>query len=74
MSLRYCFRIFSALIALLIPALVAAAPLPDLHWRLLGPFRAGWSTMATGIAGQPDTFLFGAAGGGVWKTVNAGRT
>lgn len=48
--------------------------LPELRWRLLGPFRAGWSTMATGIAEQPETFYFGAAGGGVWKTSNAGRT
>jgi len=30
--------------------------------------------MAAGIPDQPDTFLFGAAGGGVWKTTNAGRT
>jgi len=44
------------------------------QWRLLGPFRAGWGTMAAGIADQPDTFYFGAAGGGVWKTVNAGAT
>jgi len=34
----------------------------DLHWRLLGPFRAGWSSVAAGISGQPDTFYFGAAG------------
>src|SRR6266478_27073 len=46
----------------------------QLHWRLLGPFRGGWATMAAGVAGRPDTFYFGAAGGGVWKTVNAGRT
>ena len=52
----------------------AAESLPDLQWRLLGPFRAGWGTMTVGIADQPDTFLFGAAGGGVWKTVNSGRT
>lgn len=56
------------------PASSFDQPLPDLHWRLLGPFRAGWSTMAAGIPDQPDTFLFGAAGGGVWKTTNAGRT
>jgi photosystem II stability/assembly factor-like uncharacterized protein len=30
--------------------------------------------MAAGAADQPDTFWFGAAGGGVWKTVNAGAT
>jgi photosystem II stability/assembly factor-like uncharacterized protein len=45
-----------------------------MHWRLLGPFRAGWSTMAQGIADQPDVFYFGAAGGGVWKTEDAGQT
>ncbi len=46
----------------------------DLRWRLLGPFRAGWSSVAAGIPGQPDTFYFGAASGGVWKTTNAGQT
>ncbi|TLY60484.1 MAG: hypothetical protein E6K52_10280, partial [Gammaproteobacteria bacterium] len=46
----------------------------QLHWRLVGPFRGGWATMAAGVPGRPDTFYFGAAGGGVWKTVNAGRT
>jgi photosystem II stability/assembly factor-like uncharacterized protein len=46
----------------------------DLSWRLLGPFRGGWSTVAAGIPGQPDTFYFGAAGGGVWKTIDAGQT
>jgi photosystem II stability/assembly factor-like uncharacterized protein len=46
----------------------------QLHWRLVGPFRGGWATMAVGVPERPDTFYFGAAGGGVWKTVNAGRT
>ncbi|MGH8115381.1 MAG: hypothetical protein ACREPS_10085, partial [Rhodanobacteraceae bacterium] len=26
----------------------------DLHWRLLGPFRGGWSTMAEGIPDRPN--------------------
>ncbi|MGH8042777.1 MAG: WD40/YVTN/BNR-like repeat-containing protein [Rudaea sp.] len=55
-----------------------AAPVPDLaqamHWRLVGPFRGGWSTMAAGIPDRPNTFYFGAAGGGVWKTDDAGAT
>ncbi|HEX5961439.1 MAG TPA: hypothetical protein VFY97_09375 [Rhodanobacteraceae bacterium] len=46
----------------------------DLHWRLLGPFRAGWSTMAEGVPEKPNTFYFVGAGSGVWKTDNAGRT
>jgi photosystem II stability/assembly factor-like uncharacterized protein len=48
--------------------------LDGLSWRVVGPQRAGWGTAVAGIAGQPDTFYFGAAGGGVWKTDNAGRT
>ena len=30
--------------------------LDGMQWRLVGPFRAGWSTMAAGVADQPDTF------------------
>jgi len=46
----------------------------DLRWRLVGPFRGGWATCAAGIPDQPRTYYFGAAGGGVWKTDDAGRT
>lgn len=45
-----------------------------MHWRLLGPFRGGWGTVAQGIPERPNTFYFGAAGGGVWKTDDAGAT
>jgi len=45
-----------------------------MRWRFVGPYRAGWATVAVGVPGKPNTFYFGAAGGGVWKTNNAGRT
>jgi photosystem II stability/assembly factor-like uncharacterized protein len=45
-----------------------------LQWRQIGPFRGGWSTIALGVPEQPDTFYFGAAGGGVWATQDAGAT
>jgi photosystem II stability/assembly factor-like uncharacterized protein len=45
-----------------------------MKWRLLGPFRGGRSVAVTGVPGHPDTFYFGAVGGGVWKTENAGQT
>lgn len=51
-----------------------AAAASALQWRLVGPFRGGWATMAVGVPDQPNTFFFGAADGGVWKTTNAGRT
>ena len=46
----------------------------SMHWRLLGPFRAGWAEMIEGVPSKPNTFYFGASGGGVWKTDDAGRT
>ncbi len=46
----------------------------DLHWRNIGPFRAGRVNAVSGVIGQPNTFYFGSVGGGVWKTTNAGRT
>jgi photosystem II stability/assembly factor-like uncharacterized protein len=45
-----------------------------LHWRMIGPFRAGRVNAVSGVVDQPDTFYFGSVGGGVWKTTNAGRT
>ena len=45
-----------------------------LHWRMVGPFRGGRVNAVSGVVGQPDTFYFGSVGGGVWKSVNAGRT
>ena len=45
-----------------------------MQWRLVGPFRAGWATMSAGVPSEPNTFYFGAAGGGVWKTNDAGNT
>ena len=45
-----------------------------MEWRAVGPFRGGWSTMAVGVPSEPNTFYFGGADGGVWKTVDAGLT
>ncbi|MCU1280813.1 MAG: hypothetical protein JWM53_4359, partial [bacterium] len=75
-SVRRAVFLVSSLIAL--SSMGAQPPPPDvtgaLTWRLVGPFRGGWATVAAGIPDQPETFYFGAAGGGVWKTVDAGRT
>src|SRR5947207_5046555 len=45
-----------------------------LHWRSIGPYRAGRVLAVTGVPGQPDIYYFGSVGGGVWKTTDAGRT
>jgi len=56
------------------PPATMAALYTDLHWRELGPFRGGWATAVEGVPSKPDTFYFGAAGGGIWKTDDAGQT
>src|ERR1700761_6039137 len=43
------------------------------RWRLVGPFRAGKATMASGVPGNPAVYYFGTAGSGVWKTVDGGQ-
>lgn len=45
-----------------------------LEYRLIGPFRGGRSAAVTGVPNQPNLFYFGSTGGGVWKTLDGGRT
>lgn len=44
-----------------------------LQWRLIGPYRGGKATMASGVPGNPAVYYFGTAGSGVWKTVDGGQ-
>ncbi len=45
-----------------------------LHWRSVGPFRAGRVDAVSGVPGRANEFYLGSVGGGLWKTRNAGRT
>jgi photosystem II stability/assembly factor-like uncharacterized protein len=70
-------RLVPSLVLLFVSA-AFAAPIPPesfsaLHWRSIGPLRAGWVTAAAGVPGT-DTFYMGTADGGVWRTDDAGRT
>ena len=42
-----------------------ASPFEGLKYRLIGPFRGGRATGVAGVAGDPTTFYFGAAAGGL---------
>jgi hypothetical protein len=66
-------------VAPLVAPLVAQAPLPAnaIHgprWRHIGPFRAGRTKSAVGVAQQPNVFYMAPTNGGVWKTNDYGRT
>lgn len=45
-----------------------------IKWRNVGPFRGGRSAAVTGVPGKPNLFYFGATGGGVWRTTDAGNS
>ena len=45
-----------------------------MRWRGIGPHRGGRSVAVTGHPTDPLTFYFGATGGGVYKSENAGVT
>jgi photosystem II stability/assembly factor-like uncharacterized protein len=62
--------------AMTVPAQAATvnpALFNSLQWRNIGPLRAGRAIAVAGVPGT-ETFYFGAVGGGVWVTHNAGRT
>ncbi|HET7569355.1 MAG TPA: glycosyl hydrolase [Gammaproteobacteria bacterium] len=72
-----------ALVLFLLPAALyvaaASAAIPKqtydaLQWRNIGPFLGGRSIAVAGNAATPDTFYFGATGGGIWKTTDGGKT
>lgn len=46
----------------------------SLEWRLVGPFRGGRAGTVTGVTSDDDLYYMGTAGGGVWKTSDAGNT
>ena len=44
------------------------------RWRTIGPDRGGRSIAVAGVKGRPREAYFGAVGGGLWKTTDAGNT
>jgi photosystem II stability/assembly factor-like uncharacterized protein len=51
------------------------AALSSMRWREIGPANMGGRvTDIMGVPGDPTTFWFGGADGGLWKTTNGGTT
>lgn len=45
-----------------------------IQWRSIGPYRGGRAGTASGVVGNSNLYYMGTAGGGVWKTEDAGNT
>jgi len=51
-----------------------AALFSSLKWKNIGPNRGGRSIASAGSDARPLEYYFGAVGGGLWKTSDAGQT
>jgi photosystem II stability/assembly factor-like uncharacterized protein len=54
------------------PPAAPASVVDTLTWRSIGPDRGGRSIAVSGVKGRPNEAYFGAVGGGLWKTTDAG--
>ncbi|MFI5214423.1 MAG: WD40/YVTN/BNR-like repeat-containing protein, partial [Gemmatimonadales bacterium] len=75
LSLARAPRLHSSPAATEVPAAPPPGDVPiGLDWRMLGPFRGGRTDAVCGVPGRPNEFYFGHVNGGVWKTIDAGRS
>jgi photosystem II stability/assembly factor-like uncharacterized protein len=73
-----------ATLAAALGALAALAPRPAcaqadtavgaMHWRTIGPTRAGRARALAGVPSQPNVFYIGYDNGGVWRSTDYGST
>jgi photosystem II stability/assembly factor-like uncharacterized protein len=66
------FLSFAVLFVTSVAIYAQSNPLKNLQYRSIGPFRGGRVTAVAGIPNQPNVYYFGATGGGVYKTTDAG--
>lgn len=66
--------LFSGLAALGSAQTFDPANYKGLEWTSAGPARGGRSIACAGVRTRPSEFYFGATGGGLWKTTDAGTT
>src|SRR5574342_98823 len=66
------------LLAASVVPLPAAAQAPalygEMHWRQVGPPRAGRARALSGVPSQPNVFYAGFDNGGVWRSTDYGST
>lgn len=68
--------VVAALLALAAQSVLAQDPSPygDMHWRSIGPPRAGRARALAGVPSRPNVFYAGYDNGGVWRSTDYGST
>src|SRR5260370_21082203 len=64
----------ATVLLLAVPAAYDPSLCGQLTWRSIGPLRGGRSITSAGSPSRPLEYYFGAVGGGLWKTSDAGLT
>src|ERR1700736_5999762 len=75
-ALRFFVCGLPILLAAIAPCPLSAAAGFDgaLRWRNVGPFRGGRTRAIAGVPSQPNVFYMAQVNGGVFKTIDYGRT
>lgn len=73
------FTVFSALALFFSGPITAGSPTGQdfsdlLRWRNIGPYRGGRTRAIAGVPSQPNVFYCAQVNGGVFKTIDYGRT
>ena len=75
---RRCLILLGLSVAALVPTVTAQSLDPklysEMHWRQIGPPRAGRARALSGVPGQPNVFYAGFDNGGVWRSTDYGST
>src|SRR5690242_13624490 len=68
-----CLLLFAGLVSFAFAEQYDQKLFQNVKWRLVGPFRGGRALAVTGVPGEPNLYYFGAAAGGVWKSIDGGN-
>ncbi len=75
LSIRFAFGFCLVALAPLAPAQTIDSSLySEMHWRQIGPPRAGRARALSGVPSQPNVFYIGFDNGGVWRSTDFGST
>lgn len=69
-----CFTCFIFGLSLLPAQSIDSRLYAEMHWRSIGPPRAGRARALAGVPSQPNVFYIGFDNGGVWRSTDFGST
>ncbi len=74
MSISRLTLLTVAFASLALPQSIDSKLYSEMHWRSIGPPRAGRARALAGVPSQPNVFYIGFDNGGVWRSTDFGST